>query len=130
VLAAVQGKCADDLHDVGTNGNPVDMYSCNGTPPQAWTFEPDGSIHSAAYGNKCVTVRGALGRIGTKIQLWACAAGNKSQHWAVVRTGGLSAELTLGGVCLAIPGMKAADGSQLVTAPCSAADPRVHWHVW
>ena len=130
VLAAVQGKCADDLHDVGTNGNPVDMYSCNGTPPQAWTFEPDGSIHSAAYGNKCVTVRGALGRIGTKIQLWACAAGNKSQHWAVVRTGGLSAELTLGGVCLAIPGMKAADGSQLVTAPCSAADPRVPWHVW
>ena len=131
VLAAVTGKCVDDLHDVGTNGSIIDMFSCNGTPPQAWTFEPDGTIHSAAYGTKCLTVHGALGRVGTKIQLWACTAGNrKGQQWAIVRTGGLSSELTLGGVCLAIPGMTAADGSQLVTARCTATDPRIHWRIW
>jgi hypothetical protein len=128
VLASVAGKCLDDLHSKGTNGNPVDMYSCNGTPIQNWTFEPDGSIR--VYGNKCVTVRGALGRIGTKIQLWTCTAGNRGQHWTVARTFGLSSELKLGGVCLAIPSMKAADGSQLVTASCGATDPRVHWHIW
>jgi len=76
-------------------------------------------------------VHGALGRVGTKIQLWACTAANrKGQQWAVIRTGGLSVELKLGGVCLAIPGMKAADGSQLVTAPCNATDPRIHWRIW
>ena len=129
VLAAMAGKCADDLHSVGANGNPVDMYSCNGTPVQAWTFEPDGTIR--LFGNKCVTVRGALGRVASKIQLWDCTTANRrAQQWAVVRTGDLSAELTLGGVCLAIPSMTAANGTQLVTARCTATDPRVHWHIW
>jgi Ricin-type beta-trefoil lectin domain/Putative Ig domain len=129
VLAALGGKCIDDLHSGGTNGNVIDMYTCNGTPVQAWTFEPDGTLR--VYGNKCITVRGALGRLGTRIQLWTCTAANrKGQQWSVVQTGDLSAELTLGGVCLAIPSMTAADGSQLVTVRCSATDPRVHWHIW
>jgi Ricin-type beta-trefoil lectin domain/Putative Ig domain len=127
VLASVPGKCMDDLHSVGNNGNPVDMYSCNGTPIQNWTFEPDGSIR--VYGNKCVTLR-TLGRVGTKVVLWTCGAGNRGQHWSVVRTGYMSAELSIGGVCLAVPSMTAADGTQLVTGRCTATDPRVHWHIW
>ena len=127
VLASVPGKCMDDLHSVGTNGNPIDMYSCNGTPIQNWTFEPDGTIR--VYGNKCVTVR-TLGRVGTKVVLWTCSAANRrGQQWAVVRTGEMNAELVLGGVCLAIPSMTAADGTQLVTGRCTATDPRVHWHI-
>jgi hypothetical protein len=129
VLAAVPGKCMDDLHSVGTNGSVIDMYSCNGTPPQAWTLKPDGTIHSALYGNKCVTVR-TLGRIGTKVVLWACTAANRrGQQWAVLRTGYMSAELSIGGVCLSVPSMTAADGTQLVTGRCTATDPRVHWHI-
>ena len=127
VLASVPGKCMDDLHSVGNNGNPIDMYSCNGTPIQNWAFEPDGSIR--VYGNKCVTLR-TLGRVGTKVVLWTCGAGNRGQHWAVVRTGYMSAEFSIGGVCLAIPSMTAADGTQLVTGRCTATDPRVHWHIW
>jgi hypothetical protein len=127
VLAAVPGKCMDDLHSVGNNGNPIDMYSCNGTPIQNWAFEPDGSIR--VYGNKCVTVR-TLGRVGTKVVLWTCGAGNRGQHWSVIRTGYMSAELSIGGVCLAVPGMTAADGTQLVTGRCTATDPRVQWHIW
>jgi hypothetical protein len=127
VLAAVPGKCMDDLHSVGNNGNPIDMYSCNGTPIQNWTFEPDGTIR--VYGNKCVTVR-TLGRTGTKVVLWTCTAANRrGQQWAVVRTGYMSAELTIGGVCLAVPSMTAADGTQLVTGRCTATDLRVHWHI-
>ena len=127
VLASVPGKCLDDLHSRGNNGNVIDMYSCNGTPIQNWAFEPDGSIR--VYGNKCVTVR-TLGRVGTKVVLWTCDAGNRGQHWAVVRTGYMSAELGIGGVCLAVPSMTAADGTQLVTGRCTATDPRVHWHIW
>jgi hypothetical protein len=128
VLAVVTNTCMDDLHSVGTNGNPVDMFSCNGTPVQNWTFEPDGTIR--VYGNKCVTVR-ALGRAGAKVQLWTCTAANrKGQQWAVVRTGDVSSELSVGGLCLAIPSMTAANGSQLVMARCTATDPRIHWRVW
>ena len=128
VLASVPGKCMDDLHSVGSNGNPVDMFSCNGTPIQNWTFERDGTIR--VYGNKCVTIR-TLGRAGTKVALWTCTAANRrGQQWAVVRTGYMSAELSIGGVCLSVPSMTAADGTQLVTGRCTASDPRVHWHIW
>jgi hypothetical protein len=127
VLAAFAGKCLDDFHSVGNNGNPIDMYSCNGTPIQNWAFEPDGSIR--VYGNKCVTVR-TLGRVGTKVVLWTCSAGNRGQHWGVVRNGDLSSEFSIGGLCLAIPSMTAADGSQLVMARCTLADTRIHWRVW
>jgi hypothetical protein len=60
----------------------------------------------------------------------AAYAATASPARSVVQTGDLSAELTLGGVCLAIPSMTAADGSQLVTVRCSAMDPRAHWHIW
>ena len=127
VLAASAGRCLDDFHSVGNNGNPIDMFSCNGTPIQNWTFEPDGTIR--VYGNKCVTVRSL--RVGTKVQLWTCSAANRrGQQWAVVRNGDLSNEFRIGGVCLAIPSMTAADGSQLVMARCTIADPRIHWRVW
>jgi Ricin-type beta-trefoil lectin domain/Putative Ig domain len=126
VLAAITGKCVDDYHSVGNNGNKVDTYSCNGTAVQSWTFEPDGTMR--IYGNKCLTVT-RLGVVGAKIDLWTCN-GAKSQRWTVVRTGGLSSELTQDGVCLAVPSMTAIDGTQLITAACTASDPRVHWHVW
>ena len=128
VLAVVTSTCMDDLHSVGTNGNPIDMFACNGTPVENWAFEPDGSIR--VYGDKCVTVR-TLGRAGAKVQLWTCTAANrKGQQWAIVRTGDVSSELSIGGLCLAVPSMTAANGSQLVTARCTATDPRIHWRVW
>jgi len=126
ILSAMAGKCVDDYHSVGTNGNKVDTYTCNGTPVQSWTFEPNGTLR--IYGNKCLTAT-RLGAVGVKIELWTCD-GAATQRWAVARTGGLSSELTQDGVCLAIPSMTAIDGTQLVTARCTASDPRVHWHVW
>ena len=71
------------------------------------------------------------GRVGAKVVLWTCTAANrKGQQWAVVRNGDLSNEFSIGGLCLAIPSMTAADGSQLVMARCTLADTRIHWRVW
>ena len=47
-----------------------------------------------------------------------------------MQSGSLGTELTQGGVCLAVPSMTAIDGSRLVAARCTAADPRIHWHTW
>jgi hypothetical protein len=128
LLSALSGTCADDLHSAGTNGNVIDMYACNGTASQSWTVEPDATLRM--FGDKCVTVRGPLGRIAAKIELWTCIAGDKAQKWTLVRGNTLSGELKAGGVCLAIPSMTAPATSQLRTAPCAPADPRVHWHIW
>jgi hypothetical protein len=129
VLTSVVGSCADDHFSEGNNGAVVDMFLCNGTQGQKWSFRTDGTIRPGLYGSKCVTVRGKPGAVGTKLVLWACSAGGGGQRWTVSRTGGLSGELTLGGVCLAIPSMTAANAAQLVTEACSASDPRVHWHI-
>jgi hypothetical protein len=128
ILSALSGTCVDDLHSVGANGNVIDMYACNGTASQSWTVEPDGTLRM--FGDKCVTVRGPLGRVSAKIELWTCTAGDRAQQWALVRSATLGGELKLGGVCLAIPSVTAPAASQLRTAPCTATDPRVHWHIW
>jgi Ricin-type beta-trefoil lectin domain/Putative Ig domain len=128
LLSGRAGKCADDLHSSGVDGNPVDMFSCNGTNSQDWSFGNDFTVR--IFGNKCLTDPGKLGVAGVKIQLWTCAAGDKGQKVVVVPTGGLSSELTIDGVCVAIPSMTAANTSSLITGKCSATDPDVHWHIW
>jgi hypothetical protein len=124
ILTALGGSCADDHFSGGGNGNVIDMFWCNGSRGQAWMLEPDGTIRPSLYGGECVTARRA------KIVLWTCSTGNKAQQWTVVRTGGLSSELRVGGACLGITSLTAANGAQLVTARCTATDPRVHWHIW
>ncbi len=128
LLSALFNTCADDLHSGGNNGNVIDMYTCNGTASQSWTVQPDATLRM--FGGKCLTVRGPVGRLAAKIELWNCIGGDKAQKWTLVRGSTLSGEIEQSGVCLAVPSMTAADTSQLRTAPCAPADPRVHWHIW
>jgi hypothetical protein len=122
VLASANGKCIDDKFGVIANGNIIDMFSCNNTISQAFTFAPDGTLR--LFISKCITVRGG------KVVLWACTAGGGGQRWTVVPTGGLSVELKMNGVCLALPSLSAPDTTQLTTRACSATDPTVNWHIW
>lgn len=136
VLTALGGSCADDHYSEGNNGAVVDMFWCNGTPGQDWSFRADGTIRPDLYSNKCMTVRGRLGAVGTKIVLWACSSSDQGQKWTVFRTSAVSSELRLGGVCLAIPSMTTArgtlletNGTQLITSRCGNNDPRDQWHI-
>jgi hypothetical protein len=115
--------CADDPLGVGTNGTVVDMYTCNGTPGQAWDFEANGMIKISQYANVCLTLE------KSKPELWVCNAGNKDQRWSVNRAGGLGSELTVGGVCLATTSLTAFSTTKLVVAKCSAANPLDLWHI-
>jgi hypothetical protein len=129
ILTSLGGSCADDHFSAGNNGAIVDMFWCNGTTGQAWSFRPDGTIRAGLYGNACVTVRGKPGSVGTKIVLWGCSASDKGQKWTVSHTGNMSSELKLGGVCLGITSMTAGNATQLVTQKCTPGDPQVHWRI-
>jgi hypothetical protein len=129
ILTSVGGSCADDHYSEGNNGAVVDMFWCNGTTGQAWSFRPDGTIRAGLHSNACLTAGGKLGAVGTKIVLWACSASNKGQKWTVTHTGNMSSELTLGGACLGLTSMTAANATQLVTDKCTPSDPRVHWRI-
>jgi hypothetical protein len=128
VMSSRPAKCIDDLHSSGVDGNVIDMYSCNGTNSQNWIFEPDFTLR--IFSGKCLTDHAKLGTAGAKIELWNCTPGDKGQKVVVVHTGVLSSELTIGGVCIAVPSMTAGDTARLVTAACSATNPLVHWHIW
>lgn len=127
VLTALGGSCADDHYDSGVNGNVVDMWLCNGTASQAWTFEPGGTVRM--FGNKCLTLR------DKKAVIWTCG-GSSGQKWTIDRIGTMTGALTQNGVCLAIPSMTAAkgtalegNGTQLIASKCSPTDPRDLWHL-
>ncbi len=130
VLTALGGYCADDHFSSGANGNIIDMFWCNSTVGQDWTFRPDGTIRAGLFADKCLTIRGKKSVIET------CASASKDQKWTVVRTGAMSSELTQGGACLAIPGLSTKkgtllepNGTQLRTSKCSKTDPRDLWHI-
>jgi hypothetical protein len=123
VLASVGGSCA------AANGASVDTSACDGAQRQAWSFRPDGTIRSGSS-DTCVTVPGRLSEAGTKIVLRTCEPNNRGQVWNVLRTGGLSSMIAIGGYCLGITSMTAANATPLVTVGCgTGSDPRVRWHI-
>ncbi|MFJ3902918.1 ricin-type beta-trefoil lectin domain protein [Streptomyces sp. NPDC090025] len=69
----VAGSCLDLSGGVAETGRPVQMYTCNGTPAQAWTGMPDGSLQIKTY---CLDAPGAgpWGN-GTALQIWYCHGG-------------------------------------------------------
>jgi hypothetical protein len=123
ILTPVGGKCADDPLGVGSNKTVIDMFSCNGTPGQAWDFEPNGMIRISQYRNVCLTL------YKSQPVLWVCSAGAKDQKWSINRTGGLGSELAVGGACLATKSLTAANAAKLVMAKCAAGNPLDLWHI-
>ncbi|GAA3282493.1 glycoside hydrolase family 16 protein [Dactylosporangium vinaceum] len=64
------GLCLDVRSSNSANGTPVQIYTCNGTGAQQWTYVEAGST-LRAFG-KCLDAAGGGTANGTKIQLWDC----------------------------------------------------------
>lgn len=79
-LTTNQAKCMDDYHSLSTNGNKVDIWSCNGTNAQKWTYNYATNHTVTAFG-KCLDDAGFGTANGTKVQLWTCT-GNSNQAWS------------------------------------------------
>lgn len=59
------GKCLDNKNQ---NGLDLQLYTCNGSAAQRFTFRSDGTIYNANT-NKCVDNKNAN---GVDLQLWTC----------------------------------------------------------
>ena len=87
------GKCVDDPSRLNTLGVQQQVYDCNKTPAQIWTFGTDYSVQVyKAYGQwnstdpvtpSCLTVKNASTADGAAVVIAACA-GSASQQWSVV----------------------------------------------
>jgi hypothetical protein len=72
--------CLDNTGGSTTNGNPVQIFTCNGNSTQNWTFEPNGTIQFSS--GHCLGVSNAETTAGTAVVLAAsCATSNPGVIW-------------------------------------------------
>ena len=64
------GLCLDVRSSNSANGTPVQLWTCNGTGAQQWTYVEAGST-LRAFG-KCLDIPGGSTANGAKVQLWDC----------------------------------------------------------
>jgi Ricin-type beta-trefoil lectin domain len=85
LINRAHGKCLDAVrsHD-GTNGDQVQLWSCNSGSNQVWTFQEDitSQIYNGAHGKCLDAVRSHDGTNGDKVQLYSCNDGI-NQSWQV-----------------------------------------------
>jgi predicted alpha-1,2-mannosidase len=105
--------CVDDSQSSTTDGNPVNIYGCNGTDAQSWTIAPDGTIRALG---KCLDVRDSGTTNGTVVDLYECN-GTGAQQWSAGANGSLvNPESDL---CLDDPNATTTQGTQLQLYTCN-----------
>jgi len=106
---AGQQLCLDDLNGSLANSSTViDVYDCNASWPQQWSFGNDGTIrlmgvNPASPPNKCLDTSG-VNTSGARVTLYDCQPGNGNQQWQIVPSasspGKISLLNPLSGLCL------------------------------
>jgi beta-glucanase (GH16 family) len=116
-------KCIDVAGASSADGAHVQLYTCNGTAAQTWSWNSgDGTIRALG---KCMDVTGAGTANGTKIQLWTCN-GTNAQKWTV---SGTTVRNVGSNRCLDDTNGSTADGNQLQIWDCVAGSANQTWHM-
>jgi hypothetical protein len=105
------GKCLDDFGSGTTNGNKVDIWTCNNTGAQQWTFV-NGELSVLG---KCLD-DSSQGSSGAPLVIWTCN-GHTAQTWTHKSNG--EYVLKLNSMCLTDPSGSATDGTQVVVRKCN-----------
>ncbi len=77
-VTGYQGLCLDDRSASTANNNPIQVYTCNGTAAQSWTY--DSTATTLQVLGKCLDVAGAGTANGTLVGLYDCN-GTGAQVW-------------------------------------------------
>jgi GH25 family lysozyme M1 (1,4-beta-N-acetylmuramidase) len=117
----VGGTCLNDVGNKSANGNQLDIWTCNGSTAQRWTYVQDGTVR---IHGKCLT---APGTAGWKVRLQPCT-GAAAGQWLLVYPRAVNSAagqtpITLvnpaTGWCLEDPGRSTANGTRVVAASCN-----------
>ncbi|WP_231956944.1 MULTISPECIES: SGNH/GDSL hydrolase family protein [unclassified Actinoplanes] len=114
--SGIAGKCVDVAGAGTADGTPVQLYTCNGTVAQRWTFTP-GAGGSLRVLGKCLDISNGGTANSTRVQLWTCN-GTGAQRWTL--GAGSSLVNPQSGRCLDDPGGSTSDGNQLQIFDCNA----------
>ncbi|MFH8387516.1 ricin-type beta-trefoil lectin domain protein [Kitasatospora sp. NPDC018058] len=112
---AQTGKCVDIAGASSARGTAVQLYDCNGSTAQKWTFQPDGTLR--ALGG-CLDATGTGTANGTPLQLWSCDKGVGSQVFLPRPDGSLYNPAS--GRCVDLPGATTTNGTRLQLWDCNS----------
>jgi streptogrisin C len=105
-------KCIDVPNGNGVDGAPLQLWTCNGTAAQNWTFPGDGTIR--AFG-LCMDVAWGSTASGAVIQLANCN-GTPAQQFVLTAAGDLVNPQA--NKCVDVVDWNSADGARLITWDC------------
>lgn len=111
-IIGLANKCVDVPGANGADGQYLNLWHCNGTNAQDWTFPGDGTIR--AFG-LCMDVAWGSVQNGAVVQLAYCS-GNPAQQWVLTNAGELVNPQA--NKCLDVKNGNSADGARLQTYQC------------
>ncbi|WP_224243560.1 S1 family peptidase [Hyalangium gracile] len=112
IVSRWNGKCIDIPNSNNADGTPLQMWDCNGTGAQSWTFYSDGTVRALG---KCMDVAWGSTANGATIQLVACN-GNPAQKFVLSAAGDLVNPQA--NKCVDIKDWNGASGARLQTWEC------------
>jgi hypothetical protein len=111
-ITGIGGKCVDVAGANPANGTAVQLWDCNGTGAQQWTWAADGSVRALG---KCLDVPSGSTANGAKLQLWDCN-GSGAQRWTF--TGANDIVNPQSNKCVDATGASSANGTRLQIWDC------------
>ncbi len=115
-ITGIGGKCVDVAGAATANGTAVQLYDCNGTAAQSWTWNADGSVRALG---KCMDVTDGATANGAKVQLYDCN-GTGAQRWTYDSGTGRIVN-PQSGRCLDATGASSANGTRLQIWDCAGS---------
>jgi non-reducing end alpha-L-arabinofuranosidase len=113
-------KCVDNNNGSGTNGNKVQIWTCDGnTAAQNWTVNSNGTL---TIDGGCMDITNANYSNGTLIEWWTCNGG-ANQQWQAQNGEVVN---PASGKCLDDPGSNTTNGTQLILYTCNGGSNQ-HW---
>ncbi|MEU4231948.1 family 16 glycosylhydrolase [Nonomuraea sp. NPDC026600] len=113
-ITGIGGKCVDVASADTANGTAIQLYDCNSTAAQSWTWNSDGSVRALG---KCMDVSGGSTANGAQVQLYDCN-GSGAQGWTY-NSGTGQIVNPQANKCLDATGASSANGTRLQIWDCS-----------
>ncbi|MGH6655473.1 MAG: discoidin domain-containing protein, partial [Actinocrinis sp.] len=112
-VKGINGLCLNNQNSLNTEGNPLGVAACNGSPGQVWSPYSDNTVRVQGG---CLDVVAAGTTSGTNVDWYACNATN-AQNWTRQANGELLNPNS--GLCLTDPGGNT--GSRLDIETCTGS---------
>jgi GH25 family lysozyme M1 (1,4-beta-N-acetylmuramidase) len=118
------GKCLNDVGNKSANGTQADIWTCNGSTAQQWTYVKDGTLR---IHGKCLVPPGSSPASGAKVVLATCTGAPVQQWWLTyprsINSSLGAIPITLrnpaSGMCLSDTGFSTGNGTRVVVGSCN-----------